>query len=288
MFKLTPFRLGIVVLVVLAAIFVDSYSLIYRYLVVHQPLGTTLTSNPSVAGRPLYLHKGLDLQGGTELVIAVCKGPNDPPGAGCRQGPPAGKSVTDAQQASLPILQQRVNSLGVSEALVQAQGSDQILVQLPGVDLATAVKTVGTTAKLHFALPVQGSPNPSDPTFIGDQQNLYDPTQFNNPLFYPSGYHWKIDNNIDASDVTQAQVGTSQTNGELAVDITFNGHGADEWSKITTAAYSVYSSQGQVPAAQIAIFLDNSVITAPYVTGGGQSNMTEITGNFTSDSATTL
>ena len=288
MFKITPFRLALVVLVVLGAIFVDSYSYIYRYLVVHQPLGTTLTSNPSIAGRPLYLHKGLDLQGGTELVIAVCKGNNDPPGVGCRQGPPNGKSVTDAQQATLPVLQQRVNSLGVSEAVVQAQGSDQILVQLPGVGLQQAVQTIGTTAKLYFALPVQGAPNPNDPTFIGDQQNHYDPAQLANPLYYPTGYHWKIDNNIDASDVTSAQVGTDPNNGQIAVDITFNAHGATEWSKITTAAYNVYTTNQSSPLAQIAIFLDNDVISAPFVTGGGQSNQTEITGQFTSDTATTL
>ena len=287
---MTPFRMGLVVLVVIAAIFVDGYSLFYRYVVVHQPLGTTLTSNPNIGGRALYLHKGLDLQGGTELVIAVCKGNNNPPGVGCRSAPPNGKSVTDAQQATLPVLTQRVNSLGVSEAVVQAQGTDQILVQLPGVSLTQAIDTVGTTAKLYFATPVQGSPDPSSPTFIGDQQNRYNPAQFNDPLFYPPGFHWRIDNNIDASDVTSAQVGTDQTSGQIAVQISFNGHGAAEWSKITTAAFNAYQTNPNNPPAEahIAIFLDNDIISAPQVISGGQSNQTQITGNFTSESATTL
>ncbi|HEX6537811.1 MAG TPA: protein translocase subunit SecD [Candidatus Dormibacteraeota bacterium] len=288
MFRITKFWLAIIGLVVVAAIFIDGYSLFYRYVVVHQPLGTTLTSNPNIAGRPLYLHKGLDLQGGTELVIAVCKGNNDPPGINCRSGPPNGKSVTDAQQATLPVLQQRVNSLGVSEAVVQAQGSDQILVQLPGVSLTQAIDTVGTTSKLYFATPVPGAPDPTSPTFIGDQQNRYDTAQFNNPIFYPTGYHWKIDNSIDASDVTSAQVGSNSTNGQIAVDITFNSHGANEWSRITTAAYNQYVQNPNSPLAQIGIFLDNKVISAPQVVQGGQSNQTQITGNFTSDSATTL
>ena len=290
MFRITRFRLGIVLLIVVGALFVDGYSLIYRYLVVHQPLGTALTSTPSIAGHPIYLHKGLDLQGGTELVIAICRGNNDPPGANCRNGPPNGASVSAAQQATLPILRQRVNSLGVSEAVVQAQGSDQILVQLPGVTLDQARSAVGTTAKLHFALPVQGAPNPTDPAFIADQQNLYDPTQFANPLDYPTGYHWKMDTNIDASDVTSADVGTDSTTGQISVVINFNGHGASEWSKITTAAFSAYSASPTAPPpqAQIAIFLDNRVITAPDVTGGNQSNTTQITGNFTSDTAQLL
>ena len=288
MFRITRFWVAVIALVIAGAIFVDAYSLIYRYLVVHQPLGTTLTSNPNIAGYQLYLRKGLDLQGGTELVIAVCKGNNNPPGVGCRSGPPSGKSVTDAQQATLPVLRQRVNSLGVSEANVAAQGNDQILVQLPGVTLQQAVQTVGTTAKLYFATPVQGAPNPTSSTFIGDQQNHFNASQFNNPLYYPTGYHWKIDPNIDASDVTSAHVGTDPNNGQIAVQISFNGHGAQEWSKITQAAYNVYTTNPQSPLAQIAIFLDNDVISAPFVTGGGQSNQTEITGNFTSDTATRL
>jgi SecD/SecF fusion protein len=289
-FRITRFRLGIVLLIVVGALFVDGYSLIYRYLVVHQPLGTLLTSTPNIAGHPIYLHKGLDLQGGTELVIAICRGNNDPPGANCRNGPPNGASVSAAQQATLPILRQRVNGLGVSEAVVQAQGSDQILVQLPGVTLDQARNTIGKTAKLHFATPVQGTPNPSNPAFIADQQNLYDATQFANTLDYPTGYHWKMDTNIDASDVTSADVGTDSTTGQISVVINFNGHGAQEWSKITTAAYAAYSASPSAPppSAQIAIFLDNRVLTAPVVTGGGQSNTTQITGNFTSDSASLL
>jgi len=289
-FRITRFRLGIVLLIVVGALFVDGYSLIYRYLVVHQPLGTVLTTTPNIAGHPIYLHKGLDLQGGTELVIAICRGNNDPPGANCRNGPPNGASVSAAQQATLPILRQRVNGLGVSEAVVQAQGSDQILVQLPGVTLDQARNTIGKTAKLHFATPVQGAPNPSNPAFIADQQNLYDATQFANTLDYPTGYHWKMDTNIDASDVTSADVGTDSTTGQISVVINFNGHGAQEWSKITTAAYAAYSASPSAPppSAQIAIFLDNRVLTAPVVTGGGQSNTTQITGNFTSDSASLL
>ena len=74
----------------------------------------------------------------------------------------------------------------------------------------------------------------------------------------------------------------------IAVDINFNAAGASEWSKITNAAFAVYQANPSSPTAQIAIFLDNQILTAPQVTGGGQSNQTQITGNFTSDSATQL
>ena len=288
MFRITRFRLAVVLLVVVGAFFIDGYSLIYRYLVVHEPLGQTLTSVPTFLGRQLYIHKGLDLQGGTELTIEICHG-LDNPNADCRNGPPHGATLAQAQQATIPILDLRVNSLGVSEASVQAQGNDQILVQLPGVGLKQAVDTIGTTSRLYFATPVPGAAtNPPSAALIADQQGHYDTTQFGNSFFYPTGYHWKIDNNIDATDVNSATVGTDSTSGQIAVDINFNSAGATEWSKITTAANSVYATNPSSPLAQIAIFLDNQVLTAPAVTGGGQSNQTQITGGFTSDAATQL
>ena len=287
MFRITRFRLAVVLLVVVGAFFIDGYSLIYRYLVVHQPLGQTLTSAPTFLGRPLYIHKGLDLQGGTELTIEICHG-LDNPNADCRNGPPRGATLQEAQQATIPILDLRVNSLGVSEASVQAQGNDQILVQLPGVSLQQAIDTIGKTQRLYFATPVPGTPDVKSATFINDQQGHYDPAQFANTAFYPSGYHWKVDNSIDATDVNSATVGTDANTGAITVNINFNGAGASEWSKITNAAFTVYSSNPTSPLAQIAIFLDNDVLTAPVVTGGGQSNQTQITGNFTSDSATQL
>ena len=290
MFRITRFRLAVVLLVVVGAFFIDGYSLIYRYLVVHQPLGQTLTSAPSFLGRQLYIHKGLDLQGGTELTIEICHGLNNPT-PDCRSGPPHGATLEQAQQATIPILDLRVNSLGVSEASVQAQGNDQILVQLPGVSLTEAVNTIGTTSRLYFATPVPGAATiPPSTALINDQQGHYDTAQFPNTAVYPSGYHWKIDSNLDATDVNSATVGTDSTSGAITVDINFNSAGANEWSKITTAAYNQYltSTTNPPPTSQIAIFLDQDVLTAPVVTGGGQSNQTQITGNFTSDSATQL
>ena len=160
--------------------------------------------------------------------------------------------------------------------------------QLPGVSATQAVQTIGTTQKLYFATSVPGAPDPSSASFIADQQGLFDPSQFSNPTLYPTGSHWKIDNNLQATDVNSATVGQDATSGAIAVDINFNSAGATEWAKITNAAYAVYQTDPTSPNAQIAIFLDNRVLTAPQVTGGGQSNQTEITGNFTSDSATQL
>src|SRR5690606_74822 len=50
-------------------------------------------------------------------------------------------------------LRNRVNELGVAEAVVQRQGLDRILVQLPGVqDPGEAKRVLGSTATLEFHL----------------------------------------------------------------------------------------------------------------------------------------
>ncbi|HEY8755895.1 MAG TPA: protein translocase subunit SecD [Candidatus Dormibacteraeota bacterium] len=284
--RVTRVRIVIVILIVLGALFVDGFSLFYRYVVVHQPLPQKLTSIPNIGGHQITFVKGLDLQGGTELVVEVCHANNDPPGVGCRNGP-KGQTVTEARDKTIPLLQARVNGLGVSEAAVSAQGSDQILIQLPGVSVDQAKNVVGKTAKLHFATAVAGAPS-NTPQFFADQENLYDPAQFSNPSLYPTGYHWKIDDALDASDVTSADVGVDQS-GQVAVNITFNDVGATEWSRITTAAYAFTQQNPSAPPpqAQVAIFLDNQIITAPVVQGPS-SNNTQITGGFTSASAQAL
>ncbi|HEY8520863.1 MAG TPA: protein translocase subunit SecD [Gammaproteobacteria bacterium] len=58
-----------------------------------------------------------------------------------------------AIQQNVTTLRNRVNELGVSEAVVQRQGLNRILVELPGVqDPAQAKRVLGSTATLEFRL----------------------------------------------------------------------------------------------------------------------------------------
>src|SRR6476469_4013332 len=82
---------------------------------------------------------GLDLQGGSQLTIQVKTTPTIP------------KIDQGMLEAVRRIVENRVNGLGVSEALVQRVGNDQILVQLPGVnDPEQAERVLGGTAQLEF------------------------------------------------------------------------------------------------------------------------------------------
>jgi preprotein translocase subunit SecD len=90
---------------------------------------------------------GLDLQGGSQLTIQVKTTPTIPK---------IDKGMLEDVQR---IVENRVNGLGVSEALVvPLVGTNQILVQLPGVsDPQQAERVLGGTAKLEFQEQLPGT-----------------------------------------------------------------------------------------------------------------------------------
>jgi preprotein translocase subunit SecD len=76
---------------------------------------------------------GLDLQGGTSIVLAPVKG-----------------SDVSALDAAVSIIRNRVDGLGIAEPSVSRQG-DNIVIDLPGVkNAAEAQQLVGKTAELRF------------------------------------------------------------------------------------------------------------------------------------------
>ncbi|HUY24212.1 MAG TPA: protein translocase subunit SecD, partial [Candidatus Saccharimonadales bacterium] len=317
MIRITRWWLLLLLVVVVGAIFIDAFGPIYNLVAKHTSPTATLPkgAQPTLLGNPIYIHEGLDLKGGTSLTIQVCQGPGNP--QGCTAGVPKGRTLAEAQADTLTIIEHRVNALGVSGAQVQTQGTAQILVQLPGVGLLRAENALGQTAELHFAVPVAGTPTVNNTPGLCttqtciDQQQLVPAAcfpaahpksscQFSNSLYYPTNattgqrYHWKIEPSLTASDVTAAAVG-SAPGGGYAVNITFNSQGASVWSRLTNAACaknpgcsaSGGTTTSAPPTAQLAIFLDNQVLTAPAV-ASPSSNQTQITGNFTFQGATQL
>jgi SecD/SecF fusion protein len=82
---------------------------------------------------------GLDLAGGIELTYKASPTNAD--------RPPTDREVQNA----IKVINQRVNSLGVTEAEVQATGTELITVSLPDVDDPEAAKAlVGSTAQMYF------------------------------------------------------------------------------------------------------------------------------------------
>lgn len=86
----------------------------------------------------LSLKQGLDLQGGTHVVMEAVDTPQSP-------------VTEDAMQRVVKIMEHRVNELGLTEPIIQRQGSRRVIIELPGVkDPEAAIALIGKTALLEF------------------------------------------------------------------------------------------------------------------------------------------
>jgi preprotein translocase subunit SecD len=255
------------------------------------------------------------INGGVYLVIELCDA-NTGLSADCPQIA-AGNLSSDLAE-TVAVLRRRAQLSHVL-ADVNAAPPDLIEVHTNMLSQGAAI-LFGATARMSFATPIMGPPpgcdtsGSCDPTqtvallhapdvatqtFLTDQDGLYDPNcelsgavtagdcQFQNSLDYPPGYHWKIDETLSAADIAHATAGTDATTGQASLDINFSAPGAAEWQRITEAAYLQYESNANSPLAEIGIFLDRNVLSAPFVTQGGQSSETQITGSFDASLAAT-
>lgn len=94
--------------------------------------------SPDAENRSVEIRQGLDLQGGLQVLLQADM--------------PDGQTPTkDSMRAVRQIIENRINSLGVSEPLIQLQGEDKIVVELPGIeDPDEAIETFGETGRLEI------------------------------------------------------------------------------------------------------------------------------------------
>jgi SecD/SecF fusion protein len=106
-------------------------------LIVLALVGTALLAVPS---SPFHrgVKKGLDLQGGLEVVL--------------KAQPPPGHKLTSADlDRAVSIMRNRVDKLGVASPEIRKQGTDQIVIQLAGVhNPEQAAAIIGSTAQLEL------------------------------------------------------------------------------------------------------------------------------------------
>src|ERR671935_1455963 len=121
----------IVIAILLFSLMVDGAGYIYRF-VNHYPLtdGKNVPMPPNLFGMQLFIHKGLDLAGGTHMELQLID-------------IPSGKNVSQVQSTAVDVIRRRVNALGTSEPVVQPEGSDRIIVELAGVNAARAQEVIG-------------------------------------------------------------------------------------------------------------------------------------------------
>lgn len=238
------------------------------------------------------LNLGLDLKGGAHIVLQAKDTPENP-------------LRDDSIDRLLAVLRNRIDQYGVAEPIIQKSGSDRIIVDLPGIqDPAAALELIGRTAQMDFreVLDATGRNLPVEP-----QRKNYD----SDIQFVNAQERWKEEvarvSNASAdliakSKTTEGSIvvpgeeqgtfyllgpvvlsGKDLVNAEMAPDslgrmgvsLEFNSEGARLFEEAT----------GRMIGKQLAIVLDNVVISAPVVQDRISGGRAQITGRFTAEEA---
>ena len=240
-----------------------------------------------IVNKPMRL--GLDLQGGSQLTIQVKP---------TKEHPDITQLDLDAVQK---VIENRINGLGVSEALIQSAGNNQILVQLPGVnDPQQAERVLGGTAQLEFREQKAGTEGQlgAESAVLKaakDQQAILKKTKSTDKQAIAETQaaiekqYTEIDKLFDKAVITGKQL-TNASPQPLSADswevaLEFDSTGGEAFAKMTKSLAGTGRSIG--------VFLDNDPISTPTVgptfagTGitGGKA---VITGNFTTETAQNL
>jgi len=173
------------------------------------------------------LRLGLDLQGGTSLVM---------------EGDLSKVELKERDRAMdgvARIIDRRINAYGVAEASIQRQGANRILVQLPGVrDVQEAVRLIGKTAQLDFREQVPTADGNTEWVVAQALGSDNQQRELTGKYFLP-----------------RSQVTFDDRTGQPQVAFEFDSEGGRLFEQITT----------RLVGKPLGIFLDNELISAPTV-----------------------
>ncbi|MFJ5934260.1 protein translocase subunit SecD [Streptomyces sp. NPDC093071] len=216
---------------------------------------------------------GLDLRGGTRIVLQTEDGPTV-------------RADAAATDRALEVLRKRVDGLGVAEPSLARSGERRIVVELPGLrDPRKAAETIGRTAQLTFHAVTGGTEGPAGPAAADGTRVLADPDA-------PGRFLVLAAPALTGDGVENAEAVLDTTSGRgWTVDLSFRDRAAGDWARITGAA--ACASPGD-PARRVAIVLDDRIVSAPAMQtgvpcgagiGGGSA---QITGGFSGQEARDL
>ncbi len=202
-----------------------------------------------------HLNLGLDLQGGSHIVLQAESTPQTP-------------ISNDAMDGVLKIIRNRVDQLGVAEPAITRQGRDRILVELPGIqNPQRAIELIGKTALLEFvdtadqSLPTDAEWQGTDTVILPNKSTL--------------ALHKKII--LTGADLKDAH-GTFDQFGRPQVAFTFKSSAARTFEDYTAKNIGRY----------LTIVLDNRVISSPVIRSPIPGGNGVIEGGFTLESARDL
>lgn len=209
---------------------------------------------------------GLDLRGGTQIVLEAKDSPTVRADAG-------------STQRALEVLRHRVDALGVSEPSLSRSGAKRIIVELPGVqDPREAAEVIGRTAQLtvHPVTAATDTAGRKKPAADGSR-TLPDPDRPGSHLAL--GPTALTGEGVKDADAVLDQQGL----GGWTVRLDFRKQAGDAWARVTGAAAC---APQDAPQRRVAIVLDGKVISAPGIEAsvpcgtGITGGTTQITGRF--------
>ncbi|OIO15703.1 protein translocase subunit SecD [Candidatus Gottesmanbacteria bacterium CG11_big_fil_rev_8_21_14_0_20_37_11] len=198
----------------------------------------------------LKTHLGLDLSGGTHLVL---------------EADMKNISSSDKEKAfdsAKNIVERRINLFGLTEPIVQKTkvgNSFRIIVEIPGIsDVSSAIDLIGKTAQLAFYEEASQTANLATPSSVLEL--------------------WSKKTDLTGSNLKRAEVTFDSKTGKPEVALEFDKVGAKLFEDITT----------QNVGKTVAIFLDDQLLSAPRVNEPIVGGKAVIQGNFSMDEAKRL
>ena len=171
------------------------------------------------------------------------------------------------QDQAIEIVRRRVDELGTNEPNIVKRGNDRILVELPGLDDPDRIKSLlGKTANLSFQFVSQTV----EETF-GNEKLIYEDSPDRSEMVSKRII-------LSGENLIDARPSVNNQNNETVVVFNLDRVGAKKFGKATSKGVG----------RQLAIVLDNKIISAPTISEAIIGGSGQITGDFTFQSATDL
>jgi preprotein translocase subunit SecD len=225
------------------------------FLIAFQPV-TWSGGVPLMRTPRLHLNLGLDLQGGTRIVMQA-------------EATPQAQVTDQAMDGVLRIVRNRVDQLGVAEPAITRQGANRVVVELPGIqNPQRAIDLIGKTAQLEFI--DTGTVSLPQGTQWKDNTDT---------VVLPGGTTQQVPKKVilTGADLSDAQVQFDQY-GRPQVGFTFKSSAARTFENYTTQNVGKY----------LTIVLDDQVISSPVIQSPIPGGKGVIEGGFTIESARDL
>ncbi|MFS0849213.1 protein translocase subunit SecD [Novosphingobium panipatense] len=188
--------------------------------------------------------------------------------------------VSNAMETAVEVVRKRIDALGTKEPDIRRLGGTRIDVQVPGLQDPAALKALlGQTAKLEFKM-VDETASPADLA-----QGVVPPGSEVVPYADAADAAGgapviavKRLGGIKGDQLTNAKQSFEQQTNQPVVDITFNQQGGERFAQLTS----------QNVGKRFAIILDGKVLSAPAINEPILGGSAQISGSFTTKSATQL